>query len=1480
MEKPESLLDKKHTGGLFGGKGYGFEKSYILSQLPNWLSLTELDYFQQELWSDVELFFKSKKRWLLQIKDHQLDLSEFKEVLTNFQKRYSEIADNGEVDYEKFIIVSTGETSSVQGIRNAVERWRDIQHLSESELASTKTDFIATLKKHKCNQFADFIIANVEKICFECQAGWAKNEEQLRELFVSSLYAKYGIEQKSAQSTFFRMARDLDTERGKRFDLEPLRRMLDKADKIHKSYSTRIDYRRKIAPYFKFYTEYYVGRVQEEQWIINLISKKESEYVLIQAPLGYGKSTFMYHLIKQIEDRRISQWTANGYPNLLYFFIRQNSNTPEAFLRVLNAQMMDILQLDEAVHTDFDKLRDQFNNLWSQLLEVTNNEQPLLLLVDGLDEMVMGPNTIADLLPSNLSSYVHVIVTSRPNPEPRDQVPLEHPLKSAKFLPLPTFSEAEIESLLKEYDSEFDAEADELSPRILSITKGEPLFTRFVCQEIKQSGKNALARLEDNPPDGVTEYFQQQFRQLKNLTGGEIIWDILGLMIVAVGGMTVDELTDVLDLKKREVNRAIKPVKRFLLGEARFELHLQLREIIAEEFSSHEREGYRRKLLTWCKSYEEKEWPQKETPDYPLLYYPQHLKVMKDFEGVHRLIQSREWTETKYVNTPWVDSLIQDLQLASSVSIEEGDSEEWARAMAYQLRRTMIEELMSRFPGEVKVFMAKLGRVDQSLAFARRDWRSFQLFQQIAEVVAETQPDKALDILLQSIHLFDYGTMLNKYGARFVVAKGILDNKKILADVPSSTQKAQDLVRQAKRIQPHISDSDRYSYEAQYFCPILVLTNQFDEAKKLAESLPLPKKSQAFRHISLTLPPNHPEKLRLAEQALSLLESAERNAETITREVQAIVTLLPHVNEKRQAELVQTLILAEREIHSTNDVLTRPAWSWVFENIADLDLEKAKNILLNSEWSSGWRDAWSVLIHKIALSDTQEALDMAKEHCSNHVIYPSVIVDIIRIVAIQFEDIGRAEELIKKYSKELSVFRRQMPEAHLVLAEAYLAQGKKRKSEEIFDEQVYVIDDKGVKRGRDDLLVAMIRRSGMLETCDVETIFNRLENVEDGRLYSAKHLLGHLAARQDKIDFIETHKLGTEAQIGAAFEMINRDPDLARDLWQKWWLGRQAGDWEASRFFISIRVAEAQKTPSKLEEFLLCFDGGDSPHKHDMCYNMQALPIALYDLTQKNQIDTNKAKEIIERVYPVLSNWKCRKEKSDCECYGKSKNALGHLIVLMAQLDRDRAEQMITSLPSEPVKISTLKGILYHTEEPDDVLVNRIIKSSQEIFTESFQLANSYYSLATILPPEQEAWITELIQLADALIEDQTWPSPPTELRVNRAKACMKLVGTPDQFSYVKDAIDRVNGSLRDRLEVLNILAEQAMKWSQQERWTLLRQIWALATIKREVDVEALIAFAIPILESLVDTGKEKLFWRLYDHIEGAYQELPQMNMQ
>lgn len=107
----------------------------------------------------------------------------------------------------------------------------------------------------------------------------------------------------------------------------------------------------------------------------------------------------------------------------------------------------------------------------------------------------------------------------------------------------------------------------------------------------------------------------------------------------------------------------------------------------------------------------------------------------------------------------------------------------------------------------------------------------------------------------------------------------------------------------------------------------------------------------------------------------------------------------------------------------------------------------------------------------------------------------------------------------------------------------------------------------------------------------------------------------------------------------------------------------------------------------------------------------------------------------------------------------------------------------------------------------------------------------------------------------------------------------MLLVDNPSRFGYLENALGSVAGFLRDKLEFLDVLSEQATEWSQEDRLRLLWQIWELATIKGGTDVEALIAFAVPVFESLVDDRKEEIFWKLYDHVEWAYQELPQLSM-
>ena len=71
------------------------------------------------------------------------------------------------------------------------------------------------------------------------------------------------------------------------------------------------------------------------------------------------------------------------------------------------------------------------------------------------------------------------------------------------------------------------------------------------------------------------------------------------------------------------------------------------------------------------------------------------------------------------------------------------------------------------------------------------------------------------------------------------------------------------------------------------------------------------------------------------------------------------------------------------------------------------------------------------------------------------------------------------------------------------------------------------------------------------------------------------------------------------------------------------------------------------------------------------------------------------------------------------------------------------------------------------------------------------------------------------------------------------------------------------------------MLAKQAIEWSEQDKLALLQYIRELAATRALLDVQAFIAFSLPLIYSLVG---EKGFWHLYSQVEWAYQELPQLS--
>jgi tetratricopeptide (TPR) repeat protein len=478
----------------------------------------------------------------------------------------------------------------------------------------------------------------------------------------------------------------------------------------------RLNYRNDVASLLGFYTGAFVGREAELSRVQAFAAERASGYLLIEAPPGLGKSALLAQLVHRHEA---GGWHGAAKPALLYFFIREEGgrNTPVAFLQAVNSQLLTLLDGRGGVPSDLAQLRAQFSELWAEAVARANRDRPLLLLVDGLDEMADGGNdTVAHALPDLPGDYVHVAVSSRPNPRPLEQVSNEHPFKRAVSWSLHKFNEAEVRDLLAQ-SGLAPEEARAFAPRVLAATGGEPLFVRFVGQDVAMRGEAALREIEAHPPRDVEEYFRQQLAQLRGRADGEVSWDILGLLTVAFGGMTADELAEALGASKHIVREGLAPIQRFLLGEARYELmHLQLRKAVGAEFSARERADYQGKLMAWCRDYEAQGWPT-ETPDYALNHYAQHLAQAGDSAALYGLI-SKSWLDRKFARTHSHRAFARDVDVAIEAAQADDSIEGLAQLIRLCHLYATLGSLATNVPPELIRVLAQIGQVGRAAGYA------------------------------------------------------------------------------------------------------------------------------------------------------------------------------------------------------------------------------------------------------------------------------------------------------------------------------------------------------------------------------------------------------------------------------------------------------------------------------------------------------------------------------------------------------------------------------------------------------------------------------------------------------------------------------------------------------------------------------------------------------------------------------------------
>jgi tetratricopeptide (TPR) repeat protein len=478
----------------------------------------------------------------------------------------------------------------------------------------------------------------------------------------------------------------------------------------------------------------WVGRDDVIRVVLESLSWPRGPACLIEGLPGYGKTALMFQLRLQARrsaTRGRGQADDNRMASVVSFFVRAEGHrhTVDHFLTAVNSQLARLLGEPETRSIDVEERYRTFLDLWHRAADAATPARPLLLLVDGMDEMdATSGRTIAHVLPSYLPQSVGLVVTSRPNPDLTLQVHREHPLARPSIrLSLPPLTLADLKQLLVELHVR-DKVASALAPRVHSKTGGEPMLARLVAEDIAGHGPSALPTAEARPPAGAYDYIVRQLRALAPRidSAGGAGWEILILLSVARGSLSLEEMSKLVGQPLPAVVVVVNVLKRFLAGRERLSFAHSLfydvlrgrriPEVDTSEVAipAADRSRWEGRLLSWCRQYVDDGFPD-DTPAYVLENAASHFAEADD-PRLYALVCPR-WYELKSTRIRLLTSFAQDVATAAAAATRR-DPPDLAGHLGCAMALAALSRAAASVGLDVLSVMVGVGQVERALGYA------------------------------------------------------------------------------------------------------------------------------------------------------------------------------------------------------------------------------------------------------------------------------------------------------------------------------------------------------------------------------------------------------------------------------------------------------------------------------------------------------------------------------------------------------------------------------------------------------------------------------------------------------------------------------------------------------------------------------------------------------------------------------------------
>ena len=317
------------------------------------------------------------------------------------------------------------------------------------------------------------------------------------------------------------------------------------------------------------------------QWLFDKLStwfddeNSDSTVMILTAGPGVGKSVFAAEVCRKYSE--LGKLAAAHFCE----YKKSDYRNPRKVIESLASIMCDNLtgfkaKLDDQLQRNHSRetISDAFRVLLNDPLHALEEREPMLLVIDALDESeIGGKSEFLELIWeefTNLPQWMKILITSRP--ELRVQEELHH-LNHVHITPFGVNNEEDLLRYLQHSLSSICGE-DTVLKSLVWKCQGSFLYAHHAQIELKKHGKQLTTEnISEVVPQGISGFYKKQFDHLQKQLNDNCSSDVnikrfLEVLVAAKGPLPLSLLPECLGLPKDcvfKVREAINEVMSLIL---------------------------------------------------------------------------------------------------------------------------------------------------------------------------------------------------------------------------------------------------------------------------------------------------------------------------------------------------------------------------------------------------------------------------------------------------------------------------------------------------------------------------------------------------------------------------------------------------------------------------------------------------------------------------------------------------------------------------------------------------------------------------------------------------------------------------------------------------------------------------------------------------------------------------------------------------